>query len=79
MTTTKNAIIDALAELDTDTDQDAFTIQLEQAGKLAGLLEPEFRRQRALGWHIGCTAGIKWAQGNADEPLRNPYDEEDGR
>lgn len=74
--TTKTAIIHALAGLDTDTDQDAFTIPLEQAGRLAELLEPEFRRQRALGWHTGCTAGIKWAQGNADKPLRNPFETE---
>lgn len=31
------------------------------------------REARAAGWAIGCDQGIKWAQGNADKPLHNPY------
>lgn len=80
--TTRHAIITALSKLDTSSSLDEFTIPLEQAGALADLLEPEFRRRMALAWHVGRAQGVKWAQvkwtqGEADEPLRNPYEDEE--
>ena len=72
--TTKHAIITALSKLETSSSLDEFTIPLERAGALADLLEPEFRRRMALAWHVGRAQGVKWAQGEADEPLRNPYE-----
>lgn len=75
--TTKHAIITALSKLDTSSSLDEFTIPLEQAGALADLLEPEFRRRMALAWHVGRSQGVKWAQGEADEPLGNPYEDKE--
>ncbi|KFI56562.1 hypothetical protein [Bifidobacterium callitrichos] len=70
---TRDAIVIALSKLDTGTNDDAFTIPIQQMSALADLLEPEFRRLMALAWFVGCDQGIKWAQGKADRPLRNPY------
>lgn len=43
------------------------------ARHMADQLDGLFREFRADGWTIGCDQGIKWAQGKADRPLRNPY------
>ncbi|RSX53010.1 hypothetical protein [Bifidobacterium samirii] len=32
------------------------------------------RRLQSLAWHRGVREGIRWAQGNADGPLSDPYD-----
>lgn len=73
----KDIIIQALADTDTGTDDDHFTIPLTGTAALAERLEPLLCRARALGWTVGCDQGVKWAQGNADRPLTNPYTEEE--
>ncbi|OXN01462.1 hypothetical protein [Bifidobacterium vansinderenii] len=45
-----------------------------RAQRFAQWLAEHDREQMARAWFIGCNAGIRWAQGNADQPLANPYD-----
>lgn len=74
---TRHHVIAALAEIDTGTDMDHFIIPVQKANALANLLEPEFRRRMSLAWHQGANKGIKWAQGDASQPLTSPYEEQE--
>lgn len=73
--TIRQCIMNALMELDTTPNAGAFTIPIKKSGALADQLEPEIRRRMARAWYLGAHMGIKWAQGHADGPLNNPYEE----
>ena len=70
---TQRQILMALADADNTQNDDAFTIPVEKGCEFARSLAPILQHERALGWNVGCDQGIKWAQGNADRPLKNPY------
>lgn len=75
--TIKYRLSEALADIDTGSDPDAFTIKTENVKALADRLEPEFRQLMSLAWCQGANKGIEWAQGDASQPLTNPYEEQE--
>lgn len=70
----RNLITRALADADANIDGEHFCIPLTRLTAFIESLEPLLQRHRAIGWYVGCDQGIKWAQGNADRPLTNPYE-----
>lgn len=43
------------------------------------MLTAHERAVAAWAWHLGEMAGIRWAQGKAETPRHNPFNDEDNQ